>query len=135
MSLKVENWREVSRHLGYQVVGDIRDSIVYLLGRRRHWVTGRLAMSYYPELEREDPDGSEVSLRSSVIYSMVLEKGSRPHTPPFDAIERWAVYKYAHILGYASAQELAWRVWGAIRARGNRPHPYIEDSINRVLPR
>jgi len=72
MSIEVENWRDISRMLGYQVVSDIRESIVYLLGRRRHWVTGRLAMSYYPELEREDPDGAEISLRSSVIYSMVL---------------------------------------------------------------
>lgn len=69
--------------------------------------------------EGRDPvKGPQVIVESEAPYSGAVEEGSRPHTPPFSPIARWA--RRHGIPGGA--------VWTSIRRHGTRPHPFMEPA-------
>ncbi len=64
------------------------------------------------------PSGPTVVVEAKAKHSIYLEKGTRPHTPPFAPIERWA---FRHGLEPG-------RVWSSIRVKGTKPHPFMEPA-------
>ena len=75
---------------------------------------GRLRSSFKQEIV-----GLRGKLEVGAKYGIFVEKGTRPHTPPFKAIERWARRKGLP----------AGAVWMSIRMKGTKAHPFFEPAI------
>lgn len=56
---------------------------------------------------------------ASAKYAPFVEYGTRPHTPPLAAIQRWASRKGLP----------AGAIWMAIRQKGTKPHPFMEPAL------
>lgn len=64
----------------------------------------------------------QISVLSEAKYSAYVERGTRPHTPPFSPIERWARRKGLP----------AGTIWHAIRVKGTRAHPFMGPAARRT---
>jgi hypothetical protein len=51
----------------------------------------------------------------------MLEMGTSPHTPPFEAIRKWAEFRGLP----------AGAVWMSIRQKGTKAHPFLNDVISQ----
>ncbi|HID40746.1 MAG TPA: hypothetical protein EYP33_01165 [Pyrodictium sp.] len=113
----------------------MRQELMKLLDERRHWVTGDLALSFrYEEPRLQGRSLLAGEFYSDDIASMTLEEGTRPHRVPWSVIRQWAWMKFAPVEGPEYALRVAGIAYRRIRESGNKPHPYIDDVINRVLP-
>jgi hypothetical protein len=83
---------------------------------------GRLRASITPEIRQE---GSTVLgvVGSRVKYAAAAELGSKPHTPPFSAIQAWARRK-----GIESA---AGAIWQSIRQHGTQGHFFFQNAFEQ----
>ena len=64
---------------------------------------------------------------SALKYAIWVDKGSAPHMPPVDALEKWARDK----LGDA---DLKWAVAYKIKKYGTKPTWFIRDTLEQELP-
>jgi HK97 gp10 family phage protein len=82
--------------------------------------TGRLRASITPQVVSS---GNVVQgiVGSNVKYAPFVEKGTRPHWPPFRALAGWA---RRH--GMNEAQ-----VWFAIGIKGTKAHPYLQPAFEK----
>jgi hypothetical protein len=73
----------------------------------------------------EESSGDKIIYRvvAQAEYAKAVEYGSKPHTPPLDAILEWGKRR-------GMTQEQAYYVWKAIRKYGTRPHPYMAPSFH-----
>jgi hypothetical protein len=60
----------------------------------------------------------------ATAYAIYVEKGTRPHMPPVDAIEK----------GMRVSRPEAWRIALAIKRYGTRPHPYLTPAAETHYP-
>ena len=60
---------------------------------------------------------------SNLNYIPSVEKGSRPHTPPIDALRRWAKQRGVPVGA----------IWHKIKTKGTDPHPHLEPAARDVL--
>ncbi len=85
---------------------------------------GRLAGSHRWLMEgRAAPRWSEVQVRAP--YALSVHEGTRPHFPPVHAVAPWAERH-----GVAP-----WALAVHISRRGTRPHPWLAQTVERLLPR
>ncbi len=95
---------------------------------------GTLQRSVLPEVRY--PVG-EVVVNES--YGRDVEEGTGPHTPPHEAIERWAVKK-------GIPKGVSWAIVNSIKKKGTRAQPFfkpgweasqnfIEDQFDKVMDR
>lgn len=84
--------------------------------------TGRLRASITPRVER-GVIGSGVKgvVGSNVKYAAAVETGSKPHWPPFRALEGWARRHGANEA----------EVWWAIGIKGTRAQPYLQPAFEK----
>lgn len=82
--------------------------------------TGRLRASITPEVRRLSNEVQGV-VGSNVTYAAAVENGSRPHWPPFRALEVWARRHGANEA----------EVWWAIGLAGTKPHPYLRPAFEK----
>jgi len=66
-----------------------------------------------------DATKMEVRVGTNVKYAPFVEFGTRPHTPPFNVIQEWAIRK-----GISPGA-----VWTAIRRKGTKPHPFLRPAF------
>ncbi len=65
--------------------------------------------------------GTAAIITAAAKYARPVEYGSKPHTPPFGAIQRWARRK-----GLSAGA-----IWMTIRRRGTKPHPFMEPALKQ----
>jgi hypothetical protein len=81
-------------------------------------MTGRLAASF----EVTKGTGQYVVESKETGYAAAVDKGSRPHAPPKEAIQDWARFK-----------RLPWfPIWLSIVRHGTKPNPYVDRAMAGV---
>lgn len=66
-------------------------------------------------------DAPTAAIVAQAHYAPYVEHGTKPHTPPFGPIARWAI-RHGMQPGQA---------WGAIKKRGTQPHPFLRPALER----
>ena len=119
-------------------------------------VSGDLRKSVAVEVTaRGTGDYREVKVGPSIEYAQHIEFGTKPHSAPINALTNWvrarraggafgnetgagaARYgKSGRRLGnkYSQLSEdtaIAWRIWGKIKARGTKAHPFVRPTFAR----
>ncbi len=77
-------------------------------------------------IKERDPE--HIAIVSEAKHSLFVERGTRPHFPPFAPIERWAL---RHGLPPGA-------VWRSIGLRGTKAHPFMQPAAragDRVFKR
>ena len=64
------------------------------------------------------PSGPFVKIEATAKHSIYVEKGTKPHTPPFSPIQRWAL---RHGIP-------AGALWMTIREKGTKAKPFMEPA-------
>ena len=82
--------------------------------------TGQLLRSGAPPAPRAD---GSVVWGYAASYAPFVDKGTRPHMPPVDALRGWA----RRVLG---DEDLAWPVALSIKREGTEPVNFIRDGID-----
>ena len=83
-----------------------------------HGVTGRLHSSF----EVTKGVGQYVVESKETGYAAAVDKGSKAHIPPKDAIKEWAAFR-----------GLPWfLVWRSICRVGTKPNPYVQRAMEGV---
>ena len=110
--------------------------------------TGRLRASITPVVLVRGKQVQGV-VGTNVKYAAAVEFGSKPHTPPFDAILRWVQLKgIAGTYSIRTRKRLgaktqrqsqdvaaAGAIWSSIRKRGTKAHPYFQPAWDKNAPR
>lgn len=84
--------------------------------------TGALGQSWTVQ-EQED----SVIVFSNLLYAPFVERGTKPHRPPFEAIRKWVKLKFGK-----TGKELtrtSWAVWQKITKKGTEAKKYVGDAI------
>jgi phage gpG-like protein len=89
--------------------------------------TGRLRASITPEVVTRDNVVRGI-VGSNVKYAPYMELGTRPHTPPWDPIYRWALRKTRGNISQARA--LAAGAIRAISRRGNIALRFLQRALD-----
>lgn len=114
-----------------EAVEDLRTATIGQIDSEGITNTGTLKRAFYPELR-----GHGAQLKGVVVnpmeYALPVELGTKPHTPPLDAIKRWAQLKLG--LSGKELRRAAGAIWATIRRKGTEAHPFAEDAIERAEP-
>lgn len=60
----------------------------------------------------------------AVLYAIYVEKGTRPHFPPVEAIKR----------GFKVTEEHAWAIARSIARKGTKAYPYLMPAADLYYP-
>lgn len=113
--------RKAARQLGRLGVDAMRDMVD--VNRYTGKLGGSISATYAD-------DGSTVAISPKVMRGkydggLLLEMGTRPiPNAPWQPIKRWANFKGLP----------AFPVWYKIRTRGVSPHPFLERTLNEIMP-
>ena len=89
---------------------------------------GRARNSYSTEVD-SSPIPKWAKVGSNLEYIEALEKGTKPHWPPFSALQPWA---RRH--GFPAGNVGAFLVARAISQRGTKAHHMMEEGIAATKP-
>lgn len=71
-------------------------------------------------------EGNEVVVNAP--YAVAVEVGSRPHTPPFAPLKKWA-----EAIGVSNPGAVAKAVQMKIAAEGTKPRWFVRGSIPQIM--
>lgn len=84
------------------------------------YATGRMRGSFWLDVRSD----FEAEVYPNVGYSGYVEKGTRPHFPPVEAIFRWVRIKFG--LAEKAARQAAWAIAVAMSKRGTKGTFFME---------
>lgn len=61
-------------------------------------------------------------------YWKYLDKGTKPHMPPVDAIAKWVEVK----INPPEVNNLAWAIATKIKKEGTKPHPFFDKATEEA---
>ena len=99
----------------------VSNDLINLIKEEAPVSSGHLRQSWQM-MAREE---GSIYIGTPVKYASYVQFGTRPHTPPFTPIKKWARRK----LG---AEEAAGAIWQKIRQEGTDANPYITRAIRRL---
>lgn len=96
--------------------------------------TGRLWDAITARVEGDGAGLSGVVEVSSLVYSVPMELGSRPHWPPRAPIEAWARRKF-NLSNPVEARRVGFLVARSISKKGTKGRFYFRDGAKAAEPR
>lgn len=105
-----------TQHIKNEVQDTITDEKITFQGGLQQSVHGRVISDFK----------GEVYVGKN--YGIFVEKGTRPHWPPPEPIERWAAIKLGQPgIGFLIQRKIA--------RKGTKAHPYFLPSVEKSIPR
>jgi len=90
-----------------------------------------IATGYLYDSFNVNVEGDVGFVKNEAPYSLVLEVGCVPHTPPYNAILNW-VYVKKQETG-EEAKRAAWRIVKKIEKEGYEGRFYARDALERLV--
>lgn len=115
MIMRIEfNWKLIFESMKFYLIEELK--------RRAPTHDGDLKRSITAAIE------DDRLIISALHYALYVDKGTRPHMPPVDALEKWAKDKLGD-------PDLKWALAYHIKKYGTKPSWFIRDTIEQELPR